>query len=117
MPLPLALSPAGRVGLLTPAGELDVAVAADLRAALREAVATDAAVVVLDLRDVTFLDSTVLGVVVEAHRSLGEARRLRVVHAKGLALRTLQLTGLDGVLDTTPPEPELEAELAPLRAG
>lgn len=117
MPLPLALSPAGRVGLLTPSGELDVAVAADLRTALREAVGSGAAVVVIDLRDVTFLDSTVLGVVVEAHRALGDGRRLRVVHAKGLALRTLQLTGLDTVLDTVPLEPELEVELARLRAS
>lgn len=117
MPLPLALSPAGRVGLLTPSGELDVAVAAELRTALREAVASDVAVVVLDLRDVDFLDSTVLGVVVEAHRSLAGERRLRVVGARGLALRTLQLTGLDGVLDTTSPEPELERELARLRQG
>lgn len=115
MPLPLAVSPSGRVALLTPSGELDVAVAAALRSALREAVGTGSAVVVVDLRDVDFLDSTVLGVVVEAHRALEGDRRLRVVHAKGLALRTLQLTGLDDVLDTTPLEPALAEELAGLR--
>lgn len=121
MSVPVTLSPTGRVALVTPAGELDVADAPALRRALRAASGSGVALVVVDLARVTFVDSTVLGVLLEAHRALAQPRRLVVAGAQGLPLRTLQLTGLDTVLQVvaprTPLDPELEGALREVYAG
>jgi len=76
------------------AGELDLYNAHDLRAALAEAIDASPRRVVVDMADVDFVDSTALGVLVEARSRLGR---------DGLALaapqletrRTLQVSGLD----------------------
>lgn len=54
---------------LSMAGELDVFTAPDLRAALREAPAGSDETLVLDLRGLTFLDSSGLAVILSAHES------------------------------------------------
>src|SRR6266496_1990063 len=48
------------------AGELDLYNAEEVRSALREALAGEPAVLVVDLEQVTFVDSTTLGVLIEA---------------------------------------------------
>ena len=75
-------------------GELDIAAAVRFRSAVAELAATNRRVV-LDLRDIAFMDSTGLYALMHAHGQLGE--RL-VVLAGDSALRLLRLTGLDGVL-------------------
>ena len=112
MPVPPVSTPSRSVALVTPDGELDVATAPALRDALRRAAATGCSLVVVDLSGVTFVDSTVLGVLVEVHRALAPERGLRLVGATGLPLRALQLTGLDTVLDLRPPDEALARELA-----
>ena len=75
-------------------GELDLYNADEVRAALNQAIDAGAGRVVIDMSDVEFVDSTALGVLVEARSRLGR---------DGLALaapqldtrRTLQVSGLD----------------------
>jgi anti-sigma B factor antagonist len=83
-----------------PAGEIDAYTAPQLRSQLHEATGSGARVVVVDLSDVTFIDSAGLGALVGAHRRMLEADgQLRVVRPPALVARAFQLTGLDGVLD------------------
>ena len=76
------------------AGELDLYNADEVRAALAEAIERSPQRIVIDMADVEFVDSTALGVLIEARSKLGR---------DGLALaalqldtrRTLQVSGLD----------------------
>src|SRR5207302_8587046 len=54
------------------AGELDLYNAEDVRAALLECCAEEPVVLVLDLAEVTFIDSTALGVLIEARSRLAD---------------------------------------------
>lgn len=76
------------------AGELDLYNAEEVRTALAEAIASSPERIVVDMAGVEFVDSTALGVLIEARSKLGR---------DGLALaapqldtrRTLQVSGLD----------------------
>lgn len=76
------------------AGELDLYNAEEVRTALAEAIASSPERIVIDMAGVEFVDSTALGVLIEARSKLGR---------DGLALaapqldtrRTLQVSGLD----------------------
>jgi anti-sigma B factor antagonist len=84
--------------VVSAAGELDLHAAPQLAAEL-EALAADAAEVVVDLTGVTFMDSTALGVVVAAARSLADAGgRLTGICATGAVRRLLGLVGIDRTL-------------------
>ena len=66
-------------------GEHDLATAADVRACVEEAVGTGGDVIV-DLSEVSFMDSSILGVLVAGYRSVigaGQARRYAVVAVPG----------------------------------
>ncbi|HZQ82676.1 MAG TPA: STAS domain-containing protein [Gaiellaceae bacterium] len=76
------------------AGELDLYNAEEVRGALTEAIGSSPDRIVVDMSEVEFVDSTALGVLIEARSKLGR---------DGLALaspqletrRTLQVSGLD----------------------
>jgi anti-anti-sigma factor len=72
-------------------GELDIATAPSLVAALDDGVIGDSAVVVLDLSGVTFMDSTGVRALLGAYDKLGE--RLRIL-ASAPCQRVLAVTGL-----------------------
>jgi anti-sigma B factor antagonist len=78
--------------LIAPTGELDIATVDTLRRRLT-AVAADA---VLDLSEVTFIDSTGLGAVIEADRLARErGGRLAIIAPRGTAASSLfTLTGV-----------------------
>ena len=77
------------------AGELDLYNAEDVRAALLEVCAEEPAVLVLDLAEVTFIDSTALGVLIEARSRLADRDGFRLA-APGLETRrALEVSGLD----------------------
>jgi anti-sigma B factor antagonist len=81
------------------AGELDMAAEPRVTAQVGRAVADGADVVVLDLREVTFLDSTGVRALVLAHRRCEEAgRRLFVVRGRPSVHRVLVLCGIDARL-------------------
>jgi anti-anti-sigma factor len=85
------------------AGELDLYNAEDVRAALLECCANEPSVLVVDLKGVTFIDSTALGVLIEARSRLADRDGFRLA-APGLETRrALEVSGLDrhfSVFDT-----------------
>ncbi|MFI9011045.1 STAS domain-containing protein [Actinosynnema sp. NPDC053489] len=82
------------------AGDVDLATAAPLRAAVRRAFAEATTAVVLDLADITFFGAEGLALLVES-RELADAAGLRVaVVAPGRrVLMPIRATGVDRVLD------------------
>jgi anti-sigma B factor antagonist len=80
--------------VLTVTGELDLATSPALEAELERA-STGRELVILDLRGVTFMDSTGLSLLVKAQRRAQDARRrLAVVKGGAQVQRLLTLTGV-----------------------
>ena len=85
----------GSVLVLSLAGELDLYTAPALQEALQAAVARSPKRLVVDLAEVTFVDSTVLGSFVETRSQLGDGRAFALA-APGLEVRrALEVSGLD----------------------
>jgi anti-sigma B factor antagonist len=76
------------------AGELDLYNAEDVRAALAQALGSEPTRIVVDLSEVHFVDSTMLGVLIEARSKLGRADLL-LAAPQLETRRTLQVSGLD----------------------
>jgi anti-sigma B factor antagonist len=81
-------------------GEIDLASSPELRAALYDP-ETQGETVMLDLREVTFMDSSGLGVIVGQHKRAREEGFRFCVAVDGApeVLRILELSGLVSVLD------------------
>ncbi len=80
--------------MLTVSGELDVASSPGLERELAKL--HGAATVVVDLRGLTFIDSTGLGVLVREHQhAKARGSRFGLVCGNGQVHRLLSLTGLD----------------------
>ncbi|NMO52809.1 STAS domain-containing protein [Actinoplanes sp. TBRC 11911] len=80
------------------AGECDLAVCAQLDEVLSEALSR-AAVVVVDLADLMFLDSSgVHGLIVAHHAAQQRGGRLVAVNARGAVATVLDLTGVGELL-------------------
>ncbi len=76
-------------------GELDLYNAEDVRSALLDACASEPKVLVVDLEAVRFIDSTALGVLIEARSRMADHEGFRLA-APGLeARRALEVSGLD----------------------
>lgn len=83
------------IAIVQLAGELDLYNAPDVRAALRQATADGPERVVVDLSEVEFIDSTALGVLIEA-RSRFANRKAFLLAGPGLETRrALEISGLD----------------------
>ena len=81
--------------LVTASGELDVAAAPQLSAILTMGAVSSQSVVVLDMGEATFIDSTALGVVIRAADELRKTGKLLfVVAPEGPVSRLLELTNL-----------------------
>ena len=96
-PFDLSATTEGESAVLTLSGELDLATAPAVRECLNELVGGGARQVVVDLRQVDFLDSIGLGVLVGAYRRLRErepAGSLRLVCTSERVIRVFELTGL-----------------------
>ena len=90
-------------------GELDLATAPQLSAAVAEH--GDAKMLVLDMTATTFIDSTGVRALLEAHhRSAGSGSRLLVVAGDGAVRRVLELCELDGRLTIVSDHPAPTAE-------
>jgi anti-sigma B factor antagonist len=84
-------------------GEVDLLTAPRLHDAVMTALASGPRVVVIDLLGVSFLGSSGLAVLVEAHQqAAGERTQLRVVAEGPATLRPLQVTALDRQLPLYP---------------
>jgi len=102
-----------RCCVITLAGELDVATAPDLMEPLREILEEDPQRLVIDLDEVTFLDSTGLGVLVSAYQRMStRAGGLAFVCHSRSCLKVMQITGLSRVFRFAPSVEE--AVTAPL---
>ena len=88
---------------VAPAGELDLATCAPLRAQLDDLWDSGWTDIVLDLREVTFMDSTALHVVLDNHRRAGrDSMRFSLIDGPAAVARVLDITGLRGVLEFAP---------------
>lgn len=88
---------------VTVSGEIDVHSAPGLRERLGAAMTGDVDRVVVDLEQVTFLDSTGLGVLVAAHKALRAAGHgFALVCSTPRVLRIIEITGLDRVFTVHP---------------
>ncbi len=76
-------------------GELDLYNAEEIRRALLEACADEPRLLVVDLEEVRFIDSTALGVLIEARSRMADRSGFRLA-APGLETRrALEISGLD----------------------
>jgi len=85
--------------LIVARGELDVQSVPELRAKLAEALEGGKQRVVVDLAEVSFIDSLSLSALVGARRKLGDDGRLAIVAVHEYVRLILQATGLEQVLD------------------
>jgi anti-sigma B factor antagonist len=85
----------GEVEVVALAGEIDMVTGPQVQAAIRDGLAARPAVLVVDLTAVTFLGSTGLTALVQAHQTAGERTSLRVVAAHRAVLHPIELTVLD----------------------
>jgi anti-sigma B factor antagonist len=94
--------------VVTIAGELDLAVSAELRERLGEAVrSARTATIELDLAAVRFIDAHCIGLIVAAaHAARRDGRVLRVVRLRGLPAKVFALIGFDAWLTHTVPGPD-----------
>lgn len=77
------------------AGELDLYNAEGVRSALLEVCSSDPGLLVVDLEEVRFIDSTALGVLIEARSRMADRSSFRLA-APGLETRrALEVSGLD----------------------
>lgn len=84
-------------------GELDLATSPQLREVLADLLGRGHARLVVDLSQVSFIDSTALGVLVGAHRSTrAQGGSLALASPDRRCLRTMEITGLTSVFDLQP---------------
>lgn len=105
--MPVALSVSTRTAesctVVAVAGDLDISTAPDLRAALVDVINADAPMVVVDLTEVQFLDSTALGVLVGSYTTVrNHSGRFAIVNDHEAVLKVLRITALHDVLGVQP---------------
>ncbi len=104
MPRPrVAVTTSDRAGstLVEVEGEIDLSTAPQLQRELLASV-EDSQVVVVDLRGVTFIDSTGVGVLFRTSKQLAAAGgELRLVCGPGPVRRVLKVSGLDRLVQVT----------------
>lgn len=97
--LTVTVSEHTRHAIVTVDGEVDVTTGSQLRDPLHDLLTRRHWHHVVDLRAVTFLDSTGLGILVSDHRRLRDRDgSLQVVCGAGLVSRVFRLTGVDRVI-------------------
>jgi anti-sigma B factor antagonist len=88
-----------RQHVVTVTGDFDMPISGLVRQRLSSDMHADE--VILDLTQVTFMDSTAIGVIVQAHRifNSGEVKRLRVIGNQPPILVMFEAAGLDHLLE------------------
>jgi anti-anti-sigma factor len=109
-------APIGDAPGLAVRGEVDIDAVAGLDRAFATAIFDSVGVFVVDLTEVTFLDSSGLATIMRARARLGrENRELAVVCPPGPARRLFEVTSMDELLSMFPSRREAAAAL--VRAG
>ena len=108
----------GELALVSVWGELDLYTAERLRDRIGEAGALGADTVLVDLSEVSFVDSTALAVIVQETKRLeGRGHSLVLVTNDPRTRRVVELTGLNRVLRTFATLQDALAQLAPVPQG
>ena len=95
-------------------GEVDLDTAPQLTATLDAAIRESRGAFVVDLCDVTFLDSSGVSVLVRARALLGrEERALLIICPPGPARRIFELAGIDDLLELRETRDQAAASLQP----
>jgi anti-sigma B factor antagonist len=81
-------------------GEVDFTSSGAVQSVLLAMILPDGGAMIADLSGITFLDSSGLGVLVQAHRTAAERDTRLLVVASEPVRKLLRLTGLDTVLET-----------------
>jgi anti-sigma B factor antagonist len=85
----------GRAAIIAVRGELDLASSPALEEQLEQLRLSDTKLLVIDLRELEFMDSTGLSIIVSAHQKLAdEGRELSLVRGPPQVQRLLDLTGV-----------------------
>lgn len=86
------------VGVVTLAGEIDIYAAPDFKEALVNGIDAGVRHMIVDLTDVTFIDSTALGVLISgAKRVRPRGGRLDIVCTDENIIRIFEITGLNRI--------------------
>ena len=89
----------GRATRIAPCGELDIATTPELEQALADATADGVEEIVLDLRELTFMDSTGLRALAQANtRADASGVALSIVRGPRQIERVLEISGLGSLL-------------------
>ena len=99
----------GRSARIAPSGELDIATTPELEQALADARRSGAGEIVLDLRELTFMDSTGLRALAQANSQAEETGiALSIIRGPRQIERVLEISGLGTLLPLVdPPADEL----------
>jgi anti-sigma B factor antagonist len=85
---------AGRVHRLIPTGELDIATTPILERAFDAVYEGDAAMIVVDLTQLSFMDSTGIGLLMRMNDACVDGDRLRIVNGSPAVVKVLDITGV-----------------------
>jgi anti-sigma B factor antagonist len=89
--------------LVSVVGELDVATAPRLRKNLNKALDETRPTLVMDLTEVTFIDSTALGVLIETSKLCdANGGTMRIAVSEPRILKVFEITGLTELFDIRP---------------
>jgi anti-anti-sigma factor len=90
----------GPIRVITADGEVDYAACPELRTLMAETVKPDCVLVIVDLTRATFIDSTAIGLLVNAATKLQELnRRMVIVCGEEQILNIFQIVGLEEIVD------------------
>jgi anti-sigma B factor antagonist len=99
-PFTISVENVDQCSVVSIGGEVDVATAPDLRERLNESIAEGLPTLVVDLLGVSFIDSTGLGVLIEAMKHTeSKGRTIRLAVSEPRILKVFTITGLTDVFD------------------
>ena len=106
--------PASGAHVIAVAGEVDIFTAPELKRAIGGAIDGGARELVIDLTETRFLDSTALGVLIDAVKRLRPPLegRLVIVNTEPSTAKTFEITGLDQIFTIVETRDEALAQLA-----
>ena len=86
-----------------PAGELDLATVPEMRAVVAEVTERRPRALIFDFQEISYMDSSGLGILVSAKKRLGSYRgEVVVITAQPSVLKALSLSGLDQIMRVFP---------------
>jgi anti-sigma B factor antagonist len=116
-PLGIAIKSAGKnASIIELIGELDMGTVPQVEGRLRQALEANDGVI-LDLSDLSFIDSTGIGLLIDAHQATEGSGKLHTVISPNSQIeRVFRIAGIDRALPTFSDREEAISALAPLVA-